>query len=159
MLKSTVIIFSVAELVNKKIKNFFIFILKGSERPAIIALKGAINMTEIRQTIIDNLKAVCKVKKIKNVDIAAFMGVSAGSVSNWFKGTNFLDVENLYKLCQWLGVSLDQIFGVSPIVFGALSPEENDLVVCYRKADAGTQAAVRKLLDVPDKKDGEMSGI
>ena len=120
-------------------------------------MKGAINMTEIRQTIIDNIKAVCKVKKIKNVDIAAFMGVSAGSVSNWFKGTNFLDVENLYKLCQYLGVSLDQIFGVAPIVFGALNPEENDIVIAYRKADAGTKAAVRKLLDVPDKKDGEMS--
>lgn len=114
-------------------------------------------MTEIRQTIIDNIKAVCKVKKIKNVDIAAFMGVSAGSVSNWFKGTNFLDVENLYKLCQYLGVSLDQIFGVAPIVFGALNPEENDIVISYRKADTGTKAAVRKLLDVPDKKDGEMS--
>lgn len=116
-------------------------------------------MTEIRQIIIDNIKAICRAKGIKNVDIAAFMGVSAGSVSNWFKGTNFLDVDNLYKLCQWLGVSLDQIFGIDPIVFGALNPEENDIVMAYRKSDDGTKSAIRKLLDVPDKKSTDQSAI
>lgn len=116
-------------------------------------------MSEIRKTIIDNIKSVCKVKGIKNVDIAAFMGVSAGSVSNWFKGTNFLDVDNLYRLCQFLGVSLDQIFGVAPIVFGALNPEENEIVMAYRQADDGIKASVKKLLDIPAKKDTEQSAI
>ncbi len=116
-------------------------------------------MSEVKKTIIENIKSICKVKKIKNVDIAAYMGVSVGSVSNWFKGTNFLDVDNLYKLCQFLGVSLDQIFGVAPIVFGALNPEENDIVIAYRKADDGTRASVRKLLDVETKKGSSESAI
>ena len=109
-------------------------------------------MTEIRQTIIDNIRAVCRVKKIKNVDIAEYMGVSPGSVSNWFKGSNFIDVDNLYKLCQFLGVSMDQIFGVAPIIVGALTKRENDVLIAYRKADPGTQASVRKLLDIPEEK-------
>ena len=116
-------------------------------------------MTEIRQTIIDNIRAVCKVRKIRQKDIAEYMGVSPGSVTNWFKGTNFIDVDNLYKLCQFLGVSLDQIFGVAPIVFGALNPEENDIVIAYRKADDGTRASVRKLLDVETKKGSSESAI
>lgn len=116
-------------------------------------------MSEIRETIIKNLKSVCKMKGIKNKDIAAFMCVSPGSVSNWFNGDNFIDVDNLYKLCQFLGVSLDQIFGVAPIVFGVLSPEENDIIIAYRNADDGTRSSVRKLLDVPDKKDSETSVI
>lgn len=109
-------------------------------------------MTNVRKTIIDNIRSVCKVKKIKNVDIASYMEVSPGCVSNWFNGTNFIDVENLYKLCQFLGVSLDQIFGVSPMVNNVLSQEENDLVVAYRKADSGTQSNIMKLLDLPYKK-------
>ena len=114
-------------------------------------------MTEVKRTIVENIKSVCKVKGIKNVDIAEYMNVSPGSVSNWFKGVNFLDVENLYKLCLFLGVSLDQIFGVSPIVFGAMTEQENEIVVSYRKADPGTQASVRKLLDIPEEKSIESS--
>lgn len=116
-------------------------------------------MSDIRQTIINNIKAICKVKKIKNIDIAEYMGVSAGSVTNWFKGTNFLDVDNLYKLCLFLGVSLDQIFGVTPIIFDALNSEENEIIAAYRKADDGTRASVRKLLDISAKKASEPSAI
>ena len=109
-------------------------------------------MTYIRKTIINNIKSVCKLKKIKNIDIAQYMDVSPGCVSNWFNGTNFLVVENLYKLCQFIGVSLDQIFGVSPMVYNVLSQEENDLIVAFRKSDFGTQSSIMKLLDIPYKK-------
>ena len=115
-------------------------------------------MTAIRKTIIDNIRSVCKVKKIKNVDIAEYMEVSPGCVSNWFNGTNFLDVDNLYKLCKFLGVSLDQIFGISPLVYNVLSQDENDIIVAYRKADPGTQSNIMKLLDLPFKK-SELSAI
>lgn len=108
-------------------------------------------MTEIRQTIIDNIRAVCKVKKLRQKDIAERMGVSPGSVTNWFKGTNFIDVDNLYKLCQILGVSLDQIFGVAPIVFGALNEEENEVIQAYRLADPVTKSNIRRVLEIPEK--------
>lgn len=108
-------------------------------------------MTEIRQTIIDNIRAVCKVRKIRQKDIAEHMGVSPGSVTNWFKGTNFIDVDNLYRLCQFLGVSLDQIFGVAPIVFGALNEEENEVIHAYRLADPVTKSNIRRVLGIPEK--------
>lgn len=105
-------------------------------------------MTEIQQTIICNIKDVCKVKKIKNKDIAQHMGVSEGSVSNWFTGKNFLDVDNLYVLCLFLGVSLDQIFGIKPIVYGVMSEQESFLLESYRKANPAIKCAVDKLLDI-----------
>jgi len=113
-----------------------------------------ISVAEIKQTIIDNIKSVCKVKKIKNVDIAEYMGVSTGSVSNWFKGVNFIDVDNLYKLCLFLGISLDQAFGISPIRFGALSDDEVDLLNAYRAAEpSAREIAVETLLNHPLKKE------
>ena len=104
-------------------------------------------MTEVRKTIIQNIKEVCRVKKIKNIDIANYMGVSAGSVSNWFKGTNFLDVDNLYKLCGFLEVSMDQIFGVKPIYYSALNEDENALLISYRSASKEIKNAALNMLE------------
>jgi len=90
-------------------------------------------MGEIRKTIGENIKKVCALKGIRQVEIADNLGVSPGTVSNWFKGTNSIDIENLAQLCEFLGVSLDQIYGVAPITPGVtLSQEETDLLSIFR---------------------------
>ena len=90
-------------------------------------------MGDIRRVIGENIKKVCSLKGIRQVDIAERMGVSQGTVSNWFKGTNSIDIENLAELCSFLGVSLDQIFGFDPITPDViLSPEETDLLGLFR---------------------------
>ena len=90
-------------------------------------------MGEIRKVIGENIKKICSLKGIRQVDIAEHMGVSQGSVSNWIKGTNSIDIENLAELCRFLGVSLDQIYGVSPLTPEvSLSSEETELLSLYR---------------------------
>ena len=90
-------------------------------------------MGEIRKTIGENIKKICSLKGIRQVDIARHMGVSEGSVSNWIKGTNSIDIENLAELCSFLGISLDQVYGVSPITPEvSLSQEEIHLISLYR---------------------------
>lgn len=90
-------------------------------------------MGEIRKIVSENIKQVCSLKRIRQVEIAEHLGVSQGTVSNWFKGTNSIDIENLAELCYFLGVSLDQIFGVEPInAEVTFSPEEKDLLNMYR---------------------------
>lgn len=90
-------------------------------------------MGEIRKMIGENIKKVCALKGIRQVDIAEHMKISPGSVSNWIKGTNSIDIENLAELCTFLGVSLDQIYGVKPITPDvSLSAEESDLIGLYR---------------------------
>ena len=91
-------------------------------------------MGEIRKVIGDNIKRLCSLKGIRQIDIAEHMGVSQGSVSNWIKGVNSIDIENLAELCRYLGVSLDQIFGIEPLpVEVTLSVQEADLIDNYRK--------------------------
>ena len=90
-------------------------------------------MGEIRKTVGENIKKVCQLKGIRQVDISEYMKVSQGTVSNWFKGTNSIDIENLAELCSFLGVSLDQIFGVAPLTPEVtLSQEETDLLSMFR---------------------------
>ena len=94
---------------------------------------GGDYMGVIRRTIGENIKMVCALKGIRQIDIAEHMKVSQGSVSNWIKGVNSIDIENLAELCAFLGVSLDQIYGVAPITPDvSLSAEETDLIGLFR---------------------------
>lgn len=104
-------------------------------------------MGEVRRIIGENIKKVCSLKGIRQVDISEYMGVSQGSVSNWIKGTNSIDVENLAKLCRFLGVSLDQIFGFEPINPDiSLSVDEKEVISLFRSLNnEGKRQAVNSL--------------
>lgn len=112
-------------------------------------------MTEIRQIIIENIKAVCKLRNIKNVQLADHLGVSQGSISNWFNGTNSIDIDNLYNICLFLGVSLDQIFGIVPLNPNVvLSDDEARLLAAYRSAEEhARKIAMDILVDNPREKE------
>lgn len=98
-------------------------------------------MGEIRKVIGDNIKKICEMKGIRQIDIAEFMGISQGSVSNWMKGINSIDIENLAKLCEFLGVSLNQIYGVEPITpESLLSAQEADLIHIFRSLNKNGKA-------------------
>lgn len=109
-------------------------------------------MTSVKKTVGENLKKICQIKGIKNIQIAEYMGVSTGCVSNWFRGNNSFDIDNLYRLCQYLGVSLDQVFGIKPIVVGILNNDENELLSAYRNASHEEKNVIRRALNLPDLK-------
>lgn len=66
----------------------------------------------IKQLIASNLRSICKEKNVKQKQIAELLGVRQGSVANWLNGTNGIDVENLYRLCVYLGVTMNTVFGI-----------------------------------------------
>ncbi|MEA4831891.1 MAG: helix-turn-helix transcriptional regulator [Oscillospiraceae bacterium] len=65
----------------------------------------------IRDEIAKNILYYRKKIGMSQKDFASKMGVSPPSVSNWESGTNSIDIENLFKACQILGVSIDDIYG------------------------------------------------
>lgn len=98
-------------------------------------------MGEIRKAIGENIKKICALKGIRQVDISDHLGVSQGSVSNWIKGTNSIDIENLAELCRFLGVSLDQIYGFEPIKPDvSLSVDETEIISLYRSLNQNGKA-------------------
>ena len=116
-------------------------------------------MSEVKETIIRNLEYVRHLRGIKKIDIAKHLGVSQGCVTNWLKGTNFIDVDNLYNLCMYLGITLDQVAGIAPIFAETLKPSESALIVAYRKADEGRRESVRHLLEIKEEKNESQSAI
>lgn len=98
-------------------------------------------MGEVRKIIGNNIKKICEMKGIKQIEIAEFMGISQGSVSNWMKGINSIDIENLAKLCSFLDVSLNQIYGVDPITPETLlSAQESELLRLFRSLNKNGKA-------------------
>lgn len=80
------------------------------------------------------------------------MNVTTSSVSHWFKGDNFLDIDNLYILCQYLGVSIDQVFGLKPISVDIISTDEEEILSSYRKMSHDEKNMIRRMLKLPELK-------
>ena len=116
-------------------------------------------MGEIRNTVGENIKLACEIKGIRQIDIAEHMGVSQASVSNWVKGNNSIDIEKLAELCGYLGVTLDQIYGLKPIKTDDTITEEQKSIreILAKKlkecrANAGyTEKEVAKAIRKSDK--------
>lgn len=90
-------------------------------------------MDKTRKTIGENIKKAAQLRGIKQVEMARFLGVSQSSVSNWINGTNSVDIDTLAKLCDFLGVSLNQIAGLEVLdTQEVVTGRELKLLISYR---------------------------
>lgn len=89
----------------------------------------------------------------KQIDIINDLGINRGTVSSWVNGLRLPRMEKVELLARYFGVRRSDLIEDKNIAAGSalvLSSYEKELVRHYRVADAGTQAAVDKLLDLPD---------
>ena len=64
------------------------------------------------------MKELCKLARIKQVNLAREIGVAQSVVSDWQNDKTFPSAENLITLSRILGVSTDCILGLKPIPEG-----------------------------------------
>ena len=70
-------------------------------------------MSVIRENLSKNIKYYLDLRGISNKDLAAALGVTAPSVTNWIKGKNSPDIEYIAKICDILNVSINELMGIS----------------------------------------------
>lgn len=70
-----------------------------------------------RENIQENLIKLLNHKGLSQKDLATACGVKAAAVSKWINGTQIPNVELYDKICDFLEVSLDQLFGREPLNF------------------------------------------
>lgn len=103
-------------------------------------------------TLGDKIRKLRTDRKMTMEELADLIGVQRSAVNKYEKGI----VVNLKRSTI---ASLARVFNVPPSYFlddddsPEITDDERDLLTAYRKADPGTQASIRKLLDIPDKKD------
>ena len=89
-------------------------------------------------------------------ELSALTGIPKSALQRYATGqTTKIPLDRIASLARVLGVSSEHILGwespnrpeTNPGL--SLSSQERTLILSYRKADAGTRAAVEKLLDLP----------
>lgn len=68
-----------------------------------------------RENIQENLIKLLKLRNKSQKDLADACGVKAAAVSKWINGTQIPNVELYDTICIFFNVTLDQLFGRTPI--------------------------------------------
>lgn len=66
-------------------------------------------MEELRKIIGENLAELRKEKKLTQLELAEHFNYSDKTISKWEKGDILPDIETLYQLCEFYGVTLDYL--------------------------------------------------
>lgn len=90
-------------------------------------------MKTVKEEIANNLLFYRKRAKFTQRELANQIGVKNNTISQWESGTNSIDVEILFKICEILDVSVNDMYG-SYAHTNSLAPsaEENRLLENYR---------------------------
>ena len=99
-----------------------------------------------KMTINEKIFTEIKEKSLKKADLARLLQVNTLVVATWEKrGTN-PPAEYLVRICEFLNISIYELLGIE---------NGNKIQEAYDAADPGTQAAIRKLLDIKDQEQSQ----
>lgn len=99
-----------------------------------------------KMTINEKIFTEIKEKSLKKADLARLLQVNTSVIATWEKrGTN-PPAEYLVRICEFLNISIYELLGIE---------NENKIQEAYDAADTGTQAAIRKLLDIKDQEQSQ----
>lgn len=87
-------------------------------------------------------------KHLKQADLARVLNLKTGAITNWKVRGTTPPMEYAATICEFLGMSIYELLDIK---------DKNDIQAAYDVADPGTQAAVRKLLDVDEEQGKEIS--
>lgn len=105
-------------------------------------------MGTIREEIAKNIRFYRKKSGLTQKELSEKIGVNNSAVSNWESGQNSIDIEILVKVCDALGVSLSDIYGIyGNTTTEEYSSHEREVILAYR-SNPSMQEAVDKLLGV-----------
>ena len=97
-----------------------------------------------KMTINEKIFTEIREKSLKKADLARLLQVNTSVIATWEKrGTN-PPAEYLVRICEFLNITIYELLGIE---------NENKIQKAYGEADAGTQAAIRKLLDIHEDQD------
>lgn len=74
------------------------------------------NKEKLKNQIALNIKYYRKKAGITQKQLAELVGVTSTAVSNWESGQNSINTEILFKVCEVLNVSLNNIYSTTPAI-------------------------------------------
>lgn len=103
-------------------------------------------MDKIINDISKNIKKYRKLNGMTQKELSQKVGVSVAAVSNWETGTNSIDIDSLFKVCDALDVPISVM--TDSVTSLELSGIEKDIILKFRSATDWQQMSVLKILDM-----------
>lgn len=123
---------------------------KSDDRPGVIAKfpQTQTERTKMRNRAEcgDRIRAYRKARELSQPQLAAMLGVTKNSVTNWETGVSRPELPMIPKLCQALGITADVFFDM-PADRQALSKAEQEHMRLYRSLDTYKQRTVDALME------------
>lgn len=90
----------------------------------------------IKRNISKNITKYREASDMSQKELAKRLGVIPSRVSNWETGANCPTIDILFELCEVLGISINDIYGVYPDSKFILEYKEQEIIKKYRALDA-----------------------
>lgn len=114
-------------------------------------------MKDIKTIVAKNILFYRKQNKLSQKTLAEKIGVKHNTISSWESCTNSVDIDNLFKICDALNISVNEMLELDSKNAFKLNNSEKKLITAYREHPE-MQAGINKMLDIEDKAEirGEM---
>ena len=117
-----------------------------SAKSKVIDMKtGELTEQAALPLICERIRYYRRLQGMEQKVFAEKIGAQANTVSNWEKGRSRPDISLVPLICDVLGITLQQIFGLE-VPKDMLSERENNLISQYRRLNAGDQYTVDTLV-------------
>ena len=99
-----------------------------------------------------NLTALMESRRMRRSDLADAIGSQRGTITRYLTQDRNPDIEFVYRISQYFGVSFDWLLGLSENKYSArYSPDARKILDLYLLADETDQAVIRTLLSKYEK--------
>lgn len=102
--------------------------------------------------MLNRIKDLRLQEKMKQTDLAALLNCSPTAISYYETGVREIDSATICRLCEIFGCTADYLLGRSPVASPELTPEEESLLLAWRRCDDRARDIVTVALE-PFKKD------
>ena len=96
---------------------------------------------------IEKVKEELKKQGITRIELSRNTKIANSSIKNWENGKQ-PSLDKALKIAKYLNFSIDELNGIDV-------KSNNKIQEAYNAADPGTQAAIRKLLDIKDQEQNQ----
>lgn len=91
---------------------------------------------------VNRIRELRLLKGMQQEDLARLLSVTRVSISRYETGAHDIDSETILRLCEIFDCSADYLLGRSPLPSPELTPEEEDLLLSWRRATPEIRAII-----------------
>ena len=93
-----------------------------------------------------NMRYLIASKGVLGIEVAKYIGSTNATVSRYLNGVRDPEIEYVYRLCQYFGVSMDYLLGIHTNKYATLRPDAQHVGELYSAASAEGQERVMEIL-------------